>query len=107
MTSVDDKGKFSYSFTVSQLKEDFGLSEGRVLVSVSGTEEGSEKTLELKELTQGARASHGMRFRHFQKVKEEIVLPEGFSPASVNVSVEPTTKKLPPLNETFDWSVGG
>ena len=101
------KRGYSYSFTVTQMKEDFGVAKGRVDISVQGTLEGAAKTLKLAEITADKKKSHKFRFRHFQNIQGQIKLPEGFTPDSLIVEVAPETKKLPPLRESFDWVVGG
>jgi len=98
---------YNYSFTVSQMKEDFGVAKGRVDISVQGTLEGTAKTLKLAEITADKKKVHKFRFRHFQNFQGRIKLPEGFTPDSLIVEVAPETKKLPPLRESFDWVVGG
>lgn len=103
----DTSRDYSYRFTVSQAKPDFGLSTGRVLVSVEGSLDGIAKTLELAELTDAKTNTHAMKFRHFQNIQGKISLPEGFSPGSLVVEVRPDSKKLAPLRESFDWVVGG
>jgi hypothetical protein len=99
--------RYGYRFTVVQAKEDFGLSEGRVYVSLLGSTEGESTELPLEDVSVDSVESHKMRFRHFQKLQGSVQLPEGFSPDGVVVEVKPTTKKLPPLRKEFDWVVGG
>jgi len=107
LAAGDKERAYGYRFTVSQVKDDFGMSKGRIEISVQGTFEGEAKTLTLAELTEKKKKAHKMRFRHFQKIQGQLQLPEGFTPDSLIVEVVPETKKLSPLRESFDWMVGG
>lgn len=107
LSAGENNRTFNYRFTVSQAKQDFGMSKGRILISVEGTLEGAIKTLTLAELTKEKTENHKMRFRHFQNFQGKILLPEGFSPDSLVMEVEPDSKKLAPLRKSFDWVVGG
>jgi hypothetical protein len=107
LAATDKEREYSYRFTVSQLKEDFGMSKGRIDISIEGTFEGAAKTLKLAELTADKKKLHKMRFRHFQNIQGQILLPEGFTPDSLMVEVSPEIKNLPALRESFDWVVGG
>lgn len=107
LAATDREREYSYRFTVSQVKEDFGVSKGRIAIRIEGTFEGAAKTLKLAELTAGKKKTHTMRFRHFQNIQGRLLLPAGFTPDSLIVEILPETKKLPPLRESFDWVVGG
>ena len=107
LSARDSLREYSYSFTVSQTKKDFGVSQGNIHITVVGSQGGEAKALDLAALTMDKTDRQRMRFRHFQNVQGMIRLPEGFSPDSVTVDIRPTTKKLAPLTQDFDWVVGG
>lgn len=44
-----------------------------------------------------------IRFRYFQNLEQDIVLPEGFEPRAVNVEVR--AGRLDPVRESFPWQV--
>jgi hypothetical protein len=96
---------YNFSFTLSQLVQDFGESTGTVEIQVIGKQKGKDVTLSLDKLEGSTLTSHTMKFRHFQHFDGEIKLPEGLEPVNLVVEVKPTTKKLIPVAETFPWSV--
>jgi hypothetical protein len=100
-------GELGYSFTVSQLIQDFGESAGDVLIRVVGKRGGKEVTLPLDKLPGSEPTAHTMRFQHFQNFEGRIRLPEGLEPENLVVEIKPSTKNLIPVTETFAWSVGG
>ncbi len=107
LAAMDKEREYSYRFTVSQMKEDFGMSKGYVDISIQGILKGVKKTLKLPVLSAGKKKTHKILFRHFQNIQGQLLLPEGFVPDRLIVEVSPETKKLPPLRESFDWVVGG
>jgi hypothetical protein len=107
LTSGDDPRTYKYSFTVSQLVQDFGESEGTVEIEVAGEEKGKEVTLPLEKLNGSKPGSQKMKFRHFQNFDGEIKLPKGFTPENLVVEVKPTTSKLIPAAQTFPWKTTG
>lgn len=98
-----DGGTYEYTFTVSQVIQDFGWSEGRVLVKVSGQSETGPATLSLGELPYAEPSEHRMRFKHFEGFGGRLALPEGFEPEHLVVEIEPADDKLIPVNEAFAW----
>lgn len=106
LTPTGEPRTYSYSFTVSQLVQDFGESAGSVNVKVAGKRKGKDVTLPLTKLKGSKPTTQKMKFQHFQNFDGEIKLPEGLDPENLIVEVTPTTSKLIPIAETFPWSAG-
>lgn len=106
LTAAEKPGEFVYSFTVTQLIQDYGDSEGAIAIKVAGKQEGKETTLPLSKLSGSEPKTHKMTFRHFQNFGGVIVLPDDLEPENIVIEIKPSTKKLLPLTETFAWSVG-
>jgi hypothetical protein len=96
---------FRYSFTVTQLIQDFGESRGRVSVTVKGLTDGKETTLDLAKLAQTDPKELSMRFEHFQSFRGQFSLPEGFEPRLLTVTIEPEGDLLAGTSEGFPWVV--
>ena len=90
---------YGYRFTIRQVKEDFGVSEGEVLILVEGAQDGERKTLGPEKVK--------MRFRHFQRIEGKLRLPDGFDPVALVVDVQPISKNLAALKQRFEWQLGG
>lgn len=99
-----EEREFRYSFTVTQLIQDFGFSEGKVEVKLAVKGNGEGRVLALSELEGSESGVHKMRFQHFQNIEGMIRLPEDLSAESLVVEIEPSTKKLVPVTETFAWA---
>jgi hypothetical protein len=105
LTATAEARRYTYRFIVAQMREDFGVSKGRIHISVSGVFDGYAKTLSMQELGGDEPDGINMRFRHFQDIEGVLLLPEGLTPHSISVEIDPISKKLAPLSEIFDWNV--
>ena len=105
LSAAEDGPSYRVKFTVSQVKKDFGFSEGQIRVQVLGELEGETQVLGLADLTEDGTDDLRMRFRHFQNVEEVIVLPSGFVPREALVDVTPTNEELEPLSLAFAWDL--
>ena len=78
---------------------------GAVVVQIEGVRDNKPEQLELSETGAETRADGQLpfRFRYFQNLEHDIVLPEGFEPRAVNVEVR--SARLAPVRESYPWRV--
>lgn len=100
-----DSREFQYSFAITQLIPGFGQSRGIIRFSVEGIRGGKVSTLSLSELPAAAPHRLDMDFEHFQDCSGKILLPDGFTPKSVIIGIEPSTKSLLPTSQVFPWEL--
>lgn len=96
--------QFHYKFSVSQVINSGIVAKGKIELSVEGLQGGRTKRLSLNQVSPDDVESIKMRFRFFQNVEGKLLIPEGFEPATINIEVKPSGKKLAPVKETFNWS---
>lgn len=105
LATTDSPLKFRLRITLVQpVRPDRNVS-GIVLVKVEGEREGGDAVLDLGALTSGKLTEIPYSFRYFENIDPEITLPEGFSPARVQVEVRSNRKGVSPVNQTLLWSV--
>ena len=61
------------------------------------------KTINLNELSESNLRQIKFRFRYFQKISGDVILPEGFIPEQMIVAVLPSDQKTKGLTKTFEW----
>ncbi len=82
-------GSWRYSITLTQNLNRGAISTGRMRLSVEGVTAGELRTLDWSALRQADGApGQEYSFRYFQKLDGSIVLPEGFIPQRVLVTLE-------------------
>lgn len=89
---------------VQAMKHDRKVS-GDVVMTVEGTENGEPRTYSYAELLpeDGDRA-WAFSFRYFQDFDREVVLPDGFTPERVRISVQSRTRSIASIEESFSWA---
>lgn len=97
-------GSWRYGITLTQNLNRGAISSGRLRFAVEGVAAGELKTLDWGTLRQadGAPAQE-YSFRYFQKLEGSIVLPAGFTPQRVRVSLEGGAGRT---EATVPWQVG-
>ncbi|MBX3694274.1 MAG: hypothetical protein KF790_03795 [Steroidobacteraceae bacterium] len=105
IAATDDPQTFRLRITLVQpVRPDRNVT-GTVTARVEGEREGGQLTLELATLTGGKLSEIPYSFRYFENIDPEITLPEGFSPARVQVEVRSNRKGIAPVNQTLAWSL--
>ena len=80
-------------------------TSGTLALSLDGTASGAPKSLDLLALTNGRSRELRYTFRYFQDFDQELNLPAGFHPEQLQIEVRSAKKDVPPLSQSFLWSV--
>ncbi len=89
---------------IQAMKHDRKVS-GNVDIIIAGIENGEPKTYRYAELAPDDKdATWAFSFRYFQDFDREIVLPDGFEPEELTISVESRTRSIASIEESFDWA---
>lgn len=102
------RGKDEHEYTirlvlVQAMKHDRKVS-GNVNLRIDGIENGVEKSYSYGELLpKDADRSWAFSFRYFQDFDRQVVLPDGFTPERITVSVESRTRSIASIEESFPW----
>jgi Family of unknown function (DUF6776) len=82
-----------------------GMTTGTVSVTVDGQGPGGKpQTLDGQALAGGGAADAAYDFRYYQDLEQGLVLPPGFRPEHLTVTVSASRKAVAPLTETLPWS---
>jgi FtsZ-binding cell division protein ZapB len=96
--------QFVYKFSVSQVINSGTVVKGRIEITITGLQDGEARQFTLEKLSKENISSHKMRFRYYQNIEGTIHIPEGFEPATILIDVKPSSTKLEPVSESYDWS---
>ncbi|MBS0380428.1 MAG: hypothetical protein JSS29_18260 [Proteobacteria bacterium] len=80
-------------------------TQGTLVMEVEGTAEGAAKSLDLPALTAGRVHELRYTFRYFQDFDQPLKVPPGFKPEQLQVEVRSGKKDVPPLSQSFLWTV--
>lgn len=85
---VKDSRAWTLTVTLTQNLKRSQVSEGKVVVSIEGVSAGQLKNLPWSELSAGDAGGMAFSFKYFQQVSGTVMLPEGFSPNRIKVTVD-------------------
>jgi len=80
--------------------------KGNVGLSIDGEQDGVATTYTLQQLVPpGEDSSWPFSFRYFQDFDRNVVLPAGFTPERINISVRSQTRSIVGIEESIVWQV--
>ena len=102
----DEPGHYQFRVLVQQSTRKHQLLTGSLNVWVVGEMDGKVTRFDLSALSEDVpNANIRLRFKYFQSIDIEMVLPAGFTPQLVQMSAKLTTPRRSEISEEFPWSV--
>ena len=92
---------FHFQVVLTQAFTSSGVTTGSVTLLLEGVQGQAAKSLTLAELTDNKVKELSFRFKYFQELAGDMILPAGFVPRRVTVTVEPRGGEK--LQNSYDW----
>lgn len=93
---------------LTQVLKNQRLARGIVKLSMEGLLNGQLMTLSLKDLTEKRIKEIRYRFKYFQNLEEDLILPEGFKPLRAMIQVIPINQNdTKPIEKTIELAKPG
>jgi len=99
-----EKGRFRFKLVLTQPRNKKSIIQGRGSITLTGLLGSKQKTLSLAEVTNARMRQLDVRFKYFQNIEGNIVLPKGFEPTAVIIEISPKGKGLSDIHKNFDWA---
>lgn len=103
MSSSAEERLYHFELVLTQVLKNQRTVTGRANIEMEGLQDGRPRTLGFRNIMMAGKRDLGFRFRYFQKFDGDILIPEGFVPRSVNVSVKPSGKKKK-IESSYEWA---
>jgi hypothetical protein len=89
---------------VQSLRQD-AVASGSAIIEIEGVRDSKPEQLPLSQIGGTTRADGhvAFKFRYFQNIEQDIILPGDFEPRAVTVEVR--SGKLAPVRESYPWQV--
>ena len=100
-------GRVKYSLLLTQIVDKHDYVQGGVEITLRGQEGDNERKLLLSQLDREKPDAIKFRFRYFQNINGEMVLPDGFQPREVMIVAQSSGRNAQRLEKTFDWPLNG
>ena len=81
--------------------------QGNVEILLKGEEGAAEKSLQLSQLDREKTDEVRFRFRYFQNINGEMMIPEGFEPREFMVVAQSAGSNGQRLEKSFEWPFNG
>jgi hypothetical protein len=96
-----DDGSWRYTLTLTQNLKKATVSKGEVTLRVEGVQDGKLSSLAWDDLMQAPQAKpQGFSFKYFQQLEGSLMLPDGFTPHRVRVSLRSDSGQT---ERVFPW----
>lgn len=98
---------YHYKVVLTQVLNNGTVARGNMRLELEGLLNGEEKRYALHQISGNAgKAGQAFRFKYFQILEGDMLLPEGFEAIKINLTVKPKSKAHKMLTQAFDWVVG-
>lgn len=103
---TDRPRTFRYKVVMQQLAAQHELLTGTLNFNVVGRQDGVVKVLALSDLSSGIDGANvKLRFKYFQNIEGELVLPEGFEPERIELEARSNGSNATVIEKRFAWLV--
>ncbi|MEH6348079.1 MAG: DUF6776 family protein [Bermanella sp.] len=99
-----EKNRFRYKLVVTQVGTNQTYISGLAALNVKGIENGKQKIYGLRDISDDVQ-DYGIKFkfRYFQEIAGDLVLPVGFTPELVEVVLQSKGTKAGRVTQTTPW----
>lgn len=98
--------QYHFKVVLTQVLNNGRLARGTLGFEVTGLLGGEAKTFTLEQMSEGTSTKGpSFSFKYFQILEGDFMLPEGFEPIKVDLTVTPRTSAHKKQTQVFDWAV--
>lgn len=106
LAETERQRTFRYKVIMQQLATQHELINGTLSFKIVGRRNGKAATLGLHEVSEEVdSASLKLRFKYFQNIEGQLVLPDGFEPERIELEARSTGKNASVIEKRFGWLV--
>ena len=106
LVAREEPGRYAYRIVVQQEARKHPLLKGELSVEVFGLLGEEQLSYPLAELSDDfGDGAVQLRFRYFQAIEGELVLPAGFEPQGVNVVASSSTPRKAEVRKRYPWQL--
>ncbi|MDH5324624.1 MAG: hypothetical protein OEZ68_08615 [Gammaproteobacteria bacterium] len=104
LNSIGSADGYRFKLVLTHVNKHSRMVTGRARIFVEGIMEGANKTLSLADVSGGKLSELKLKFKYFQNLEGDIVLPKGFVPSGVLVDLMPSNKGMTRIKKNFTWT---
>lgn len=106
ITETDRERRYRFKIVMQQLSTDHDMLKGTLQANIIGQQDGEVKVIPLADLSKDVASTNiKLRFKYFQNIEGDLVLPVGFEPERVELEARSVGKKAATVEKRFGWLV--
>lgn len=106
LADTEQARTFRYKVVMQQLATQHELITGTLNFNIVGRQRGAVKVLGLHEVSADFDSANiKLRFKYFQNIEGQLVLPDGFEPERIELEARSTGKNATTIDKRFGWLV--
>lgn len=94
---------YRYKLVLSQFVKKRSFVQGYVQLTIHGMRGAEQKALDLKDVSESGKNSVTFRFKYFQEMDGDILLPDDFEPLRVELVAVPNSRGAKAVKKVFSW----
>jgi len=104
LESTDEAGRFRYRLELRQMGNNDNIVSGYTNVNILGVQDRQEISMPLRSLaTEEDQLDIKLKFRYFQNIQGELILPSGFEPLGVQILAVDEGNNGKTVQKSFAW----
>ena len=100
---VGENSGYHFKLVLTQVKQNNRIIRGKANILIDGLHNGEPRQLNVSKLMGNNKPDLSLRFKYFQTIEGDMVLPEGFVPSRVLVDLRPSGRGQNSIKQTFSW----
>jgi len=100
---IADSRRYRYTLVLTNLVKRERPVEGRLRVTLTGSQQGQRRQLDLAALDHDAGKPFRFKFKHFRLIEGIVELPAGCEPKTVHSELATRARGKKKILQTFDW----
>lgn len=100
---TESRQVFQFILTLTQNIQRASMVSGRVRIDIEGILDNRPVNLRWAQISDGQAPEPAFRFKYFQQLEGYLVLPDGFDPVRISLTLESKSQRKPVVR-TFDWA---
>jgi len=95
---------YHFKLVLTQVKQNDRMIRGKANIMINGLLNGEPREIDVSSLMGRTKQDLNLRFKYFQTIEGDMVLPDGFIPSRVLVDLQPVGRGQTAIQQTYNWS---
>jgi len=97
------KNRFAYKIVLAQVADNKAYMKGVVAINLIGMQGDKKEIIPLRDISEQTELGIKFKFKYFQDIAGDLVIPEGFIPEHIQVVAQSKGKKASRIEQSFAW----